>query len=150
MSNNKIISIPYVKGLSDNIDRFFKHFNLDVVYSVPKKLDCIIKRGKDKLTNAQQTGVVYQINCLDCDSCYIGQIRRHLSTRTNEYQSNVKKQDSMHSVVSKHRINNNHEFDWNNVKILHRETHNRKREVAEMFFIKRDNNTINLQVDTEI
>ncbi|EZA61561.1 hypothetical protein X777_07894 [Ooceraea biroi] len=53
------------------------------------------------------------------------------------------------SVVSKHRLEDDHEFDWTNVHILHREDHLEKREIAEMVFIKRHNNTLNLQKDTK-
>ncbi|EZA54944.1 hypothetical protein X777_05468 [Ooceraea biroi] len=55
----------------------------------------------------------------------------------------------INSVVSKHRIINNHDFDWLNVDILHQESHRRKREIAEMFFIKRHRHSINLMKDTE-
>ncbi|EFN60973.1 hypothetical protein EAG_13905, partial [Camponotus floridanus] len=43
----------------------------------------------------------------------------------------------------------NHDFDWSLPVILHNEKHVRKREIAEMFFIKKFDNTINLQKDTE-
>ena len=54
-----------------------------------------------------------------------------------------------HSVVSKHRIDCNHDFRWLEPRILHSEKHRRKREIAEMVFIKRQTNKINLQVDTD-
>ncbi|XP_019886125.2 uncharacterized protein LOC109610764 [Ooceraea biroi] len=146
---NKMLTIPYVKGLSESFGRFFKRFNVDVIFPIPKKLDRIIKRGKDKLTTKEQTGVVYKLNCLDCNLSYIGQTKTHVITRTNEHKTAVKKRDSLHSVVSKHRTINNHEFDWDNVEILHRELHDRKRAVTEMFFIKRESNNINLQADTD-
>lgn len=53
------------------------------------------------------------------------------------------------SVISKHKLEFNHEFDWTNPNILHREKHIKKREIAEMFYIKKNNNTINSQKDTE-
>jgi len=52
-------------------------------------------------------------------------------------------------VVSKHKIEFNHDFDWSYPNILHKEKHLRKREIAEMFHIKKNNNTINLHKDTE-
>ncbi|EZA50806.1 hypothetical protein X777_11055, partial [Ooceraea biroi] len=52
-------------------------------------------------------------------------------------------------VVNKHRLLENHEFDWPNVKILHNEKHTRKREIAEMIYIKSQSKAINLQRDTD-
>ncbi|EFN65653.1 hypothetical protein EAG_10910, partial [Camponotus floridanus] len=43
------ISLPIVEGLSSEIDRVFKNVGLNVVYNVPKKLNALIKRGKDRL-----------------------------------------------------------------------------------------------------
>jgi len=45
ISKNRLV-IPYIKGLSDNLSQRLKNFGFDVVYSVPKKLNCIIKRYK--------------------------------------------------------------------------------------------------------
>ncbi|EZA49804.1 hypothetical protein X777_11966, partial [Ooceraea biroi] len=94
---------------------------------------------------------VYKIDCLNCDAVYIGQTKRHLQldTRSKEHKVDIRKDFSNHSVVSKHRVTNGHEFDWDNKNILHYETNNRKREITEMFFIKRNSSAINLKRDTE-
>jgi len=112
-------------------------------------LDCIIKKGKDKFYNTRQTGVVYEIDCNDCNACFIRQISKHLITRIKEHQADIKKHSNNNSVISKHRSTQNHDFDWLNPKILHKEKHTRRRGIAEMIFIKNNNNFINLQKDTE-
>ena len=53
------------------------------------------------------------------------------------------------SVVSRHRLSNNHKFNWSSPKILHKECSMKRREIAEMFFIKKYKDTINLKKDTE-
>jgi len=95
------------------------------------------------------TEVVYKIDCNDCDKVYIGQTKRHLLTRIKEHRNNIKNQSGNFSVVTDHRLSFNHNFDWDNPNILHKEKNRKKREIAEMFFIKKYNNTINLQKDTE-
>ncbi|XP_071639978.1 uncharacterized protein [Temnothorax longispinosus] len=81
----KYIALPYIKGLSEDIRRTVNRCGLDVLYTIPKKLDSIIKRGKDKLENMKETGVVYKIECNDCNASYIGQTLRHLETRVKEH-----------------------------------------------------------------
>ncbi|EZA47392.1 hypothetical protein X777_16331 [Ooceraea biroi] len=95
------------------------------------------------------TNVIYRLNCNDCDKSYIGQTKRHLRIRVNEHKNDVKKHESMHSVVSTHRLNNNHEFDFSSPMVLHNEKYYKKRDISEMFFIKKYKNNINLQKDTE-
>jgi len=52
-------------------------------------------------------------------------------------------------VVSQHRINNSHDFNWSTPHVLHVENHTFKQELAEMVFIKKFNNNSNLQKDIE-
>jgi len=78
------------------------------------------------------TDIVYKIDCIDCEKVYIGQTKRHLETRIKEHRNNI--------------------FKWDEPIILHKERNRRRREIAEMFFIKKfknTNNSINLQKDTE-
>ncbi|XP_071581632.1 uncharacterized protein [Temnothorax nylanderi] len=106
----RYIALPYIKGLSENIRRTVNRCGLDVLYTILKKLDSIIKRGKDKLENMKKTGVVYKIECNDCNASYIGQTLRHLETRVKEHLSDIKKDVNKHSVVSKHRLTHGHNF----------------------------------------
>ena len=143
------ISLPYVRDVTENIAHSLKNSGIKVVYNLPKKLNTIIKTGKDLLPKERNTNVVYQLKCNDCNASYIGQTKRHLYTRIKEHCNNIKLHPSSYSVVSKHRSELAHEFDWENCNILHSERNVNKRELAEMFFIKKLDNTINSQKDTE-
>ncbi|EZA54572.1 hypothetical protein X777_05708 [Ooceraea biroi] len=83
--NRKFITIPYIENLSDELRLI---------------LNCV--RGKDKLEDARKTGVVYKINCSDCEASYVGQTKRYLMMRINEHNADIKKVAGEHSVVSKH------------------------------------------------
>ncbi|KAL6418952.1 hypothetical protein ACFW04_014162 [Cataglyphis niger] len=143
------IALSFVEGLSDDIDRMFKNMGFTVIYNIPKKLNSLIKRGKDGLPISNRTEVVYKINCKNYSASYIGQAKRYLSTRVKEHFNNIKMHASNLSVISKHKLEFNHDFDWSAPDILHNEKYLRKRELAEMFFIKKFDNIINSQKNTE-
>jgi len=42
----------------------------------------------------------------------MGQTKRQLKTRINEHVKNIKIEESKHSVISKHMLENNQSFDW--------------------------------------
>ena len=50
-----------------------------------------------------------------------------LFVRCDEHKKNINLNEKYHNVVTKHRINNQndtgsqHNFDWDNIKILHKE-----------------------------
>ncbi|EZA50408.1 UDP-glucuronosyltransferase 2C1 [Ooceraea biroi] len=108
VTNNKdretkhYICFPFVKGLSDQVNRILKEYQINVLHSVNKKVDCVIKCGKDEMTNSNKTGVVYRINCVNCEACYVGQTGRHLATRISEHRKDINKCENNWSVVSKH------------------------------------------------
>ncbi|EFN67150.1 hypothetical protein EAG_09682, partial [Camponotus floridanus] len=79
---------------------------------------------------------------------YIGQTKRHVSIRVKEHRNNIEVHESNFSVI-KHKVEFNHVFDWSLPVIFHNEKYVRKKEIAEMFLIKKFDNTINLQKDTE-
>ncbi|EFN65097.1 hypothetical protein EAG_00792, partial [Camponotus floridanus] len=53
------------------------------------------------------------------------------------------------SVITEHRLNFDHEFKWDEVKILDKESFYNKRLISEMICIKRQHNGLNLQTDTD-
>jgi len=148
---NNALTVPYIKEISNGIKRAVGK-NCDIRYTIPKKLNNIIKKGKDKLDNKMNTGVVYKLECNDCEKVYIGQTKRHLETRIKEHKNNIRNSSGIQSVVTNHRVSENHEFKWDEPIILHKEKNRRKREIAEMFFIKKFKKkevSLNLQKDTD-
>jgi hypothetical protein len=109
----------------------------------------IIKVHKDKTDHMCNNNVVYKISCNDCDATYVGQTKRQLGTRVREHMNNIRLDPSRHSVVTEHRIEHDHTFDWKKIKILDSEPNYKKRLVSEMIHIKQQNNGINSQKDTE-
>ena len=52
---------------------------------------------------------------------YIGKKGRLLRTSRNEHRNNINLSEKYHSVVSKHILEFDHDFNWDNLLILHKE-----------------------------
>lgn len=50
--------MPYIKGLSENFRQMLNGYDLDAVHSILNKLNCIIKKYKDKITTNNKTELV--------------------------------------------------------------------------------------------
>jgi len=96
-----------------------------------------------------ECGVIYKIDCNNCDASYVGQTKRQLRTRIKEHKSDIYKKSGPPSVISSHRLDFQHEFIWDNVKILDREPSYYKRLIAEMIHVKKQSHGLNKQQDTE-
>ena len=103
------------------------------------------------------SNVVYKLECISCDKTYVGQTKRLLNIRRDEHKNNFNfKNKKYHSVITKHRTENigegeiPHDFDWNNIQILHKENNLYKRLFAEMIYIKKEKeNSLNKITDTD-
>ena len=108
-----------------------------------------IRAQKDILPIQSNKNVVYKISCKNCDASYVGQTMRQLKTRMSEHRNHIHRNTTTQSVITEHRINLDHEFDWENVQILDREPYLSKRLVSEMAHIKLQKNSLNSQTDTD-
>jgi hypothetical protein len=142
-------TIPYIHNFSEKFNNVTRPLNVRISYQSLNKLNKIIKVHKDPLPDSSQSNIVYKINCLDCDASYVGQSGRQLNTRVKEHKSHIIRNNPNRSVITEHRLNYGHDFDWENVKILDHEPFYHKRLVSEMLYIKRQKNSLNLQTDTE-
>ena len=148
-SAKKFFIIPYVKNISEKFNSITNRHQLRIAFSCNNKLNTFIKTGKDKLELEDSKDVVYRIDCQDCDALYIGQTKRKLKTRLKEHWSDINKKSGTPSVVSSHRLEYKHDFDWEHTMILDRESSYLKRLVSEMIHIKRHKTALNKQTDTE-
>ena len=97
----------------------------------------MIKLGKDTLDKLDQWSVAYKITCEQCERTYIGQTGRLLKTRRNEHRDIINLNEKYTNVISKHKLEYNHNFNWDNLQILHKENNYFKLRLAEMFYMKK-------------
>jgi len=141
--------IPYLCGISETIASLFNKSDYTIGFRCLNKLDRTIRVQKDYTEHSQKNNIVYKINCRNCEASYVGQTKRQLKTRVKEHCNNIKLDQSKHSVITEHRLNFDHDFDWENIKILDTESNYNKRLISEMLHIKEQKKGINSQKDTE-
>jgi len=144
-------TIPYVSCVASKFIQFFKNISFcKLSFSCLNKLNKFIKVHKDPLSTSSRSNVVYKIECSNCDASYVGQTKRLLKDRISEHRNHIKRNSGQISVITNHRINFNHEFNWDNVKVLDEETNYKKRLISEMIHIKKQKCGLNSQKDTEL
>ncbi|XP_011858947.1 PREDICTED: uncharacterized protein LOC105556465 [Vollenhovia emeryi] len=150
LPKKSFFSVPYVKSFSERFSNIVSKFEFRIAYSCHHPLGRFIKTGKDKLDKLAHSDVVYKIPCKDCDATYVGQTKKQLGTRVKEHYNDIKRNLASPSVISCHRMDASHEFDWENVAILDEEPSYQKRLISEMIHIKTQANSLNKQSDTEL
>ncbi|KYN30038.1 hypothetical protein ALC57_00481 [Trachymyrmex cornetzi] len=141
-------TVPFVRGITEKFNRLNSEHMRVSFYSV-NKLREFIRVHKDPLPRDKKSKVVYKISCKSCDASYVGQTCRQLKSRITEHKNHIRWNTSARSVITEHRLQEGHDFDWDSVAILDEEPHYRKRLISEMIFIRRQTHGLNLQMDIE-
>lgn len=136
--NPKYICLPYVEGLSQKLNKIFSPYNIKLAHKTSNNLNCIFTKLKDKIPHKKQTHLIYKISYPDCNQVYIGQTIQYLEERLNGHKYAKNK-----TALKKHINNTGHNFDFDNTKILIKETNNKARNVHEMIQIKKHHNAVN-------
>ncbi|KYN14550.1 hypothetical protein ALC57_13247, partial [Trachymyrmex cornetzi] len=143
-------TVPFVAGVSERIKNLLKKSKvIKIAYKCINKLNNDISVQKDKLPQMMHTDVFYKVECKDCDASYVGQTRRTLKTRISEHRNHINRNTDQRSVITEHRLEHTHDFDWDSVRILDQEQILNKRLISEMIFIRNQKNGLNIQSDTE-
>ncbi len=85
--NNTFITLPFVDGLSQKLQRIFKTYGVATTFKPHTTLRKLLVAPKDPIPLEKRSGCVYQIKCSDCPKSYIGQTGRQLGQRIKEHQS---------------------------------------------------------------
>ena len=132
-----LIGIPYIKGISEPLERIFRKHGVAVYHKPVNTLRQQLVHPKDPTPKENKTGVIYQIRCKTCNRLYIGETARTLKTRIQEHKKTTS------SAINEHQANTGHIIDWENVKIIGKEEQWMKRKIKEAIAIRRDRPSLN-------
>ena len=152
------ITLPYVKGLSENIASTLRKHRISTSYKPLMTIRRLLVHPKDKVEDAKKTGVVYKIPCGSCPKVYIGETGRKLETRLSEHESDVENNintgvrtrtarlasttEEHDSAITDHLLEENHVPNWQ-PKIMAREPYKLDRKIMEAITIQRHPNNVN-------
>ena len=111
------IAVPYVSGLSEEIRRVCRQFNIRVAFRSGRSLRSVLTRVKDPLPPDLQSKVIYKVPC-SCGKAYIGETTRHLETRLKEHKDACRKQITDKSAIAEHAWNSHCPIKWEEASVL--------------------------------
>jgi hypothetical protein len=137
-------SLTFVKELSEKIVNVVKNVddNIKIALKANRNYRSIKSVTKDQVPLLDQSNVVYNIPCSECDLSYVGQTCQYLKNRI--YQHRMGKRRT--AVFIHQEEPPRHKLNYDDVEILQREPYTDKREFLEMLHIN-NNNTINIKTD---
>ena len=130
-------SVPYIKGISERLQRAFKSHEVTLVHKPVNSLRSQLVHVKDKTENFKKCGTVYHIHCEQCDKDYVSKTSRSLATRVKENLSRNS------SAVHEHCKLTGHSVDSTKTKVLATESNTFKRRIRDAIEIRLRNPSLN-------
>ena len=144
----KVTSIPRI---SEKLKQLFHSVlpeNRKIVFHYPYKIRNIFSKIKDRDPLLYASNVVYCIDCKDCEGRYVGSTSQWLKNRISLHKSDCNT-NKLRCALAGHALGNGHTFDFENVRVLDRESNYRNRLFLEMFHIKTTTDAVNFKKDVE-
>ena len=130
------LCVPYVGSVTDAVARVIRKHGIQVHIKPFNTLRNKLVHPKDKISKEENSGVVYHIQCDDCNATYVGETERRLQKRVTEHHRSS-------SPVGQHLAERKYSFSDDNVKILHKESNWFRRGVAESIHITEEEPELN-------
>ena len=86
----------------------------------------------------KRKGVVYSIECNDCDCVYVGETGRTLEDRCKEHERHARLFAAEKSAVADHALKFGHAINWKSAKVLDTAAGMVKRRINQKLHILRD------------
>ena len=139
----KVLCTPYVKGLSEKIEKICTPLGVKPVFKPGRMLRQELRKVKTKTPEEKLTGVVYESPCGQCDEVYLGETKRTLKVQLGEHRLAVKRGDQKNGIAV-HVHNTQHCIDWKGSKIRRRAAGYWERRTTEAIQIRKTSHNMNL------
>ncbi|BHF76096.1 hypothetical protein SprV_0501919400 [Sparganum proliferum] len=136
--------LPNMRNVSEATERMLRPLNVGVGHRPEATICRFIMQPKGRLPPEDMSGVIYRVNCPDCQANYCGMTNKRLKRRMHEHTLAVKRKDAR-SHVAMHSLENDHRFDFDGAEVLVRAENRLEREIIEAW--QTDANSINRSVD---
>ena len=85
----KTVRIPFVEGLSQEVQRVAQSAGVRCVFYTPRTLQSLYC-AKDSLPKESSTHVIYSVKCKICKDEYVGETKRALSVRKKKHRDAIR------------------------------------------------------------
>ena len=131
------VVIPYVQELSEAVSRVYKRHSIPTARRPFQSIRCLLVHPKDKHRPQDICECVYKMPCKSCNKTYIGETGRAFGVRLQEHRQEVSQREvraytrstsislageQNKSAVKEHAISLNHVIDWDQAKVIDRES----------------------------
>ena len=111
------INLPYVEGTSEKLRRILRSHKIRSTFYTEMTLRKLLCKPKDRVATEDKNNIVYEIDWSNCQAVYFGESTRNCDCDKNE--------------IAKHCWEADHNFNWDQKKVIDRESRLIPRKIKE-------------------
>ena len=136
------INLSYVEGASEKLRPILRSHKIRSFYieNTLRKLRC---KPKDRVATEDKNNIVYEIDCSNCKAVYYREFKGSLKPRSDERKGSVRNCDCDKNETAKHCWEADHNFGWDQKKVVDRENRLISRKMKETVHYLKNANHIN-------
>ena len=137
------INLTYVEGISEKLQRISRSHKIRLTFCTDNTLRKLLCKPKDRVATEDKNNIVYEIDCSNCQAVYFGESKRSLKSRSDEHKRSVRNCDCDKNEIAKHCWEADHNFRWDQKKVIDRESRLIPRKIKEIIHSLKNPNHIN-------
>ena len=137
------INLPDVKSTSEKLQRVLRSHKIRSTFYTENNFLKLLCRPKDRAATEDKNNIVYQIDCSNCEAVYFGESERSLKSRSDKHKRSVRNCDCDKNEIAKHCWEADHNFSWDQKKVVNRESRLIPRKIKETIHSLKNPNYIN-------
>ena len=137
------INLPYVEGTSEKLRRILRSHKIRSTFYTEMTLRKLLCKPKDRVATEDKNNIVYEIDGSNCQAVYFGESKRSLKLRSDEHKRSVRNCDCDKNEIAKHCWEADHNFNWDQKKVIDRESRLIPRKIKETIHYLKNPNRIN-------
>ena len=137
------INLPYVEGTSEKLWHILRSHKIRSTFYTENTLRKLLCKPKDRVATEDKNKIVYEIDCSNCEAVYFDESKRSLKLRSDEHKRSVSNRNYDKNEIAKHCWEANHNFNWDQKKVIDRESRLIPRKIKETIHSLKNPNHIN-------
>ena len=103
----------------------------------------LLCKPKDWVATEDKNNIVHEIDCSNCQVVYFGESKLSLKSRSDEHKRSAMNWDCDKNVLARHCWEADHSFNWDQKKVIDRESRLIPRKIKETMDSLKNPNHIN-------
>ena len=136
------INLPYVEGTSEKLRCILRSHKIRSTFYTENTLRKLLCKPKDQVATEDKNNIVYEIDCSNREAVYFGESKRSLKSRSDEHKRSVRNCDCDKNEIAKQCWEADHNFNWDQKKVVDRESRLIPRKIKETIHSLKNPNTL--------